>query len=121
MAEFLCDSAYLGPGNPNILILPEGAIIYRAEGTQVAKVINNHAHLVNVTVGINFGTTVQVLSGITKDDRVVANPTADLLEGDEVRIVPTTPGYNTPGKALQDADQQPVRQHDANPEEAGSR
>ncbi|MBS1060095.1 efflux RND transporter periplasmic adaptor subunit [Gluconobacter sp. Dm-74] len=109
------------PGNPNILILPEGSIIYRAEGTQVAKVINNHAHLVNVTVGINFGTTVQVLSGITKDDRVVANPTADLLEGDEVRIVPTTPGYNTPGKAVQDADQQPVRQHDANPEEAGSR
>ncbi|MBN3867786.1 efflux RND transporter periplasmic adaptor subunit [Gluconobacter kondonii] len=109
------------PGNPNILILPEGAIIYRAEGNQVAKVINNHAHLVNVTVGINFGTTVQVLSGITKDDRVVANPTADLLEGDEVRIVPTTPGYNTPSKAVQDADQQPVRQHDANPEEAGSR
>ncbi|WP_408873003.1 efflux RND transporter periplasmic adaptor subunit [Gluconobacter roseus] len=109
------------PGNPNILILPEGAIIFRAEGNQVAKVINNHAHLVNVKVGINFGTTVQVLSGITKDDRVVANPTADLLEGDEVKIVPTTPGYNTPSKAQQDADQQPVRQHDANPEEAGSR
>ncbi|MQR97850.1 efflux RND transporter periplasmic adaptor subunit [Gluconobacter sp. AC10] len=109
------------PGNPNILILPEGAIIFRAEGTQVAKVINNHAHLVNVKVGINFGTTVQVLSGITKDDRVVANPTADLLEGDEVKIVPTTPGYNTPSKAQQDADQQPARQHDANPEEAGSR
>lgn len=109
------------PGNPNILILPEGAIIFRAEGTQVAKVINNHAHLVNVKVGINFGTTVQVLSGLTKDDRVVANPTADLLEGDEVRIVPTTPGYNTPSKVQQGADQQSVRQHDANPEEAGSR
>lgn len=108
------------PGNPDILILPEGAIIFRAEGTQVAKVINNHAHLVNVKVGINFGTTVQILSGITKDDRVVANPTADLLDGDEVRIVPTTPGYNTPSKAQQDADQQPVRQHDATPEEAGS-
>ncbi|EHH67283.1 efflux RND transporter periplasmic adaptor subunit [Gluconobacter morbifer] len=109
------------PGNPNILILPEGAIVFRAQGSQVAKVINNHVHLVNVTVGINFGTTVQVLSGITKSDQLIANPTADLLEGDEVKVVPTTPGYNTPTKTQQEEDQKAVRQHDANPDEAGSR
>ena len=109
------------PGNPDILILPESAIIFRAQGMQVAKVINGHVHLVNVTVGINFGTTVQILSGVTKDDQLIANPTADLLEGDEVRVVPTTPGYNVPTKAQQEEDQKSVRSHDANPDEAGSR
>ncbi|GBD57021.1 RND transporter MFP subunit [Gluconobacter wancherniae NBRC 103581] len=109
------------PGNPDIMILPTGALIFRAEGMQVAKVVNNHVHLLNVKVGINFGTTCQILSGVSKDDQLVANPTADLLEGDEVKVVPTTAGYNAKTKAQQAEDQKTLHEHDANPAEAGSR
>ncbi|ATJ91177.1 MULTISPECIES: efflux RND transporter periplasmic adaptor subunit [Acetobacter] len=90
---------FSAPGDEDMLILPEGAIIFRAEGTQVALVDDsNHVHLVNVMVGTNLGTTVQILSGVKKTDRVVNSPSAGLLDGQEVRIVKGTPGYNLPSK-----------------------
>lgn len=84
------------PGDPNILVVPTSALIFRGEGMQVAKVVGNHVRLLNIQVGINFGLTCQVLSGLSLKDKLVANPTADLLDGDEIRIVPKTHGYNTP-------------------------
>nr|WP_254454695.1 efflux RND transporter periplasmic adaptor subunit [Acetobacter estunensis] len=82
-------------GDPNILILPQGAIIFRAEGTEVAVVDStNHVHLVPVKVGTLLGKTLQILSGVKPTDRIINNPSAGLLDGDEVRIVKGTPGYN---------------------------
>ncbi|WP_281701901.1 efflux RND transporter periplasmic adaptor subunit [Acetobacter malorum] len=90
---------FKAPGDPDMLILPEGAIIFRAEGTQVALVDDsNHVHLVGVTVGTNLGTTVQILRGVKKTDRVVNSPSAGLLDGQSVRIVKGTPGYNVASK-----------------------
>nr|WP_246091507.1 efflux RND transporter periplasmic adaptor subunit [Swingsia samuiensis] len=109
------------PSDPSILIIPIGAVVFRAQGTQVAKVVNDHVHLENVRLGINFGTTIQVLSGLKREDELVANPTADLLEGDAVRTVPTTHGYNDTPQASKDDDQKSINSHDANPAEAGSR
>ncbi|BCI67643.1 efflux RND transporter periplasmic adaptor subunit [Acetobacter aceti] len=85
------------PGDANILILPQGALIFRAEGMQVAVVDpTDHVHLVPIKVGTVLGTTVQVLSGINRSDRIINNPSAGLLDGDKVRIVPGTRGYNMP-------------------------
>lgn len=109
------------PGDPNILILPESALLFRAQGMQVAKVVDEHVHLLSIKVGTNFGTTVQVLSGVSPNDQIVANPTADMLEGDAVRIVHSTPGYNAPTKAQIEEDHRAEREHDANPAEAGGR
>lgn len=86
------------PSDPSILIIPTSALIFRAEGMQVAKVVEehhkHHVHLENVQVGINFGTKIQIFSGLSLKDSLVANPTADLLEGDEVKIVENKRGYN---------------------------
>lgn len=82
------------PGDPSVLIVPTNALLFRAQGMQVAKVVDNHIKLQNVETGINYGLTSQVLSGLTFSDKIVANPTADLLDGDEVRVVPPTRGYN---------------------------
>ncbi|MPV99871.1 efflux RND transporter periplasmic adaptor subunit [Bombella apis] len=82
------------PGDPNVLIVPTSALIFRAQGMQVAKVVNHHVRLETVQVGTNFGMTTQVLSGMSLDDEIVANPTADMLDGDEVRVVTPTRGYN---------------------------
>ncbi|MBS0960046.1 MULTISPECIES: efflux RND transporter periplasmic adaptor subunit [Acetobacter] len=90
-------ATFRAPGDSNILILPLGALIFRAEGTQVALVDDtNHVHLVSVTVGTNLGSTLQILRGVKKTDRVINNPSAGILDGQEVRVVQGTPGYNAP-------------------------
>ncbi|GAB6855032.1 efflux RND transporter periplasmic adaptor subunit [Asaia astilbis] len=85
---------FTAPGEPDILIVPVNALIFRAQGTQIATVENNHVHLIDVKTGINYGMTIQILSGISAKDEIVANPTADMLEGDEVKVVNPTRGYN---------------------------
>ncbi|MCX5615035.1 efflux RND transporter periplasmic adaptor subunit [Bombella saccharophila] len=82
------------PGDTNILIVPTNALIFRAQGMQVAKVVHNHITLLNVQAGTNYGMTTQILSGLSAEDEIVANPTADMLDGDEVKVVTPTRGYN---------------------------
>jgi membrane fusion protein, multidrug efflux system len=40
---------------------------------------------------------VQVRSGLTATDRIVANPSLGLLEGQEVKVPQATQGYKVPG------------------------
>lgn len=85
---------FTAPGEPGVLIVPVNSLIFRAQGTQLATVIDNHVHLIDVKTGINYGMTIQVLGGVSARDQIVANPTADMLEGDEVKVVAATRGYN---------------------------
>lgn len=86
---------FVAPSDPNILILPEQALIFRAQGMQVAVIgSDNRVRMHNITLGNNLGNSVQVLSGITKSDRIVNNPSAGLLDGQLVQVVDSTPGYN---------------------------
>jgi membrane fusion protein (multidrug efflux system) len=74
--------------DPKILTVPEQALIFRAEGTQVAVLDEqNHVHLRNVTLGQNLGQLVQVTSGASTGDRLVNNPPAGLVEGEVVEPV----------------------------------
>lgn len=82
------------PSDPDILMVPVNSIVFRAEGTQLAAVVNDHVHLLDVTMGTNYGNTVQILKGLKKTDQIVANPPADILEGDKVKVVKVTHGYN---------------------------
>ncbi|MCT6880374.1 MAG: efflux RND transporter periplasmic adaptor subunit [Commensalibacter sp.] len=83
------------PEDPKILIIPQQALIFRAQGLQVAVVDqNNRIRMHNITLGNNLGKMVQVTSGISAEDHIVNNPSADLLEGQVVKEVGSTPGYN---------------------------
>jgi membrane fusion protein, multidrug efflux system len=80
--------------NSALLTLPEEALIFRSQGLQVALIdAHNRVHLQNITLGDNLGQTVQVLSGLAPDARVVNNPPAGLLEGELVQSVTPAPGY----------------------------
>jgi membrane fusion protein (multidrug efflux system) len=82
------------PGNPNLVIVPSQALLFRAEGMQVATVdAGDRVHLQDVSLGDNLGPDVQVLSGVTATDKIVANPSLGLLEGQEVKVVQATHGY----------------------------
>jgi membrane fusion protein, multidrug efflux system len=79
------------PGAPNLLIVPSQALLFRAEGMQVATLgVGDVIHLRNVTVGDNLGLAIQVLAGLTATDKIVANPSLGLLEGQKVKVVQAT-------------------------------
>ena len=87
------DVHFVIPSDPNILIVPEQALLFRAEGMQVALVgPDDKVHLQDVKLGLNLGQTVQVVSGLKPTDKLVVNPSAGILEGEKVRIVTGAPG-----------------------------
>lgn len=87
------DVHFVIPSDQHILMVPEQALLFRAEGMQVALVgPDDKVHLQNVKLGLNLGQTVQVVSGLKPTDRLIVNPSAGILEGEKVRVVPGTPG-----------------------------
>jgi RND family efflux transporter MFP subunit len=69
-------------------ILPVTALLFRSEGLRVGVVKGgNHAELVPVTMGRDFGKEVEVSSGVNADDLIIVNPPDSLLTGQEVRVV----------------------------------
>lgn len=79
--------------DPDVLIVPEQSLLFRAEGMQVALVApDNKVHLQNVKLGLNLGQTVQVIAGLKPSDRLINSPSAGLLEGEVVHVVPGAPG-----------------------------
>jgi membrane fusion protein, multidrug efflux system len=109
------DVVFQVPADPTVVTMPEAALIFRADGAQVAIVdAQNRVHLRNVTLGQNLGQTVQVTSGLSSSDKLVNNPPAGLLEGQAVQPVTPATGY---AMAAQPAHQQPAA---SRPEAAAS-
>ncbi|HLH01706.1 MAG TPA: efflux RND transporter periplasmic adaptor subunit [Bryobacteraceae bacterium] len=70
------------------LVIPATSLIFRSQGPQVPVVDqSNRVHLLAVTLGKDFGNTVEVLTGLPADSRIVANPPDSLVDGEMVRIV----------------------------------
>ncbi len=70
------------------LKVPVDVLIFKADGLQVATVdARDRVSLVTVTTGRDFGDTVEVLSGLKGDERVIANPPDSLAAGETVRVV----------------------------------
>jgi RND family efflux transporter MFP subunit len=71
------------------LTIPSNALLFRAEGTRVAVVdAQGRVKLRAVTLGRNYGETVQVLEGLAATDRMVLNPSDSLAEGDVIAVAP---------------------------------
>ena len=69
------------------LTIPANALLFRAEGTRVAVVdAEGKVRLRSVSLGRNYGETVEVIDGITAADRLVLNPSDSLAEGDVVAV-----------------------------------
>jgi RND family efflux transporter MFP subunit len=64
------------------------AIIFNADGPQVAVVENGVAHLRKITIARDLGTEVEVRDGVKHGDLVILNPPIELAEGSKVRVAP---------------------------------
>jgi hypothetical protein len=58
---------------------------------------DNRVKLHSVTLGRDFGNTVEVLSGLNADDRVVNNPPDSIADGEQVQIAQSD-HTNSPAK-----------------------
>jgi membrane fusion protein, multidrug efflux system len=69
------------------LSLPINALLFRPQGTMAAVVgPDNRIRLQRLTIGRDFGSSVEVLAGLSQEDAVVVNP-PDSLEGGENVVV----------------------------------
>ncbi len=69
------------------LTVPGNALLFRGEGPRAAVVgSDNHVHLSPVTIGRDYGTSVEILSGVSETDKIVLNPPDSLEEGEQVQI-----------------------------------
>jgi RND family efflux transporter MFP subunit len=80
------------PGRSGTLRIPASALLFRAAGLQVATLgPDRHVKLKGIVQGRDFGRSVEVLSGLTAGDDVVANPPDSLADGMLVRVAPGVP------------------------------
>lgn len=82
------------PVKKDLLTIPSSSLVFNENGTQVATVTeNNRIHFKPITVNKIIDSVIEVGEGVTVSDRIVNNPSASLLEGDEVKIVEPRTGY----------------------------
>ncbi len=70
------------------ILIPGDAVMARANGTMVAVVdANQNVHFRPIQIGRDFGTSVEVMSGLGLNETVIMNPTDDVREGVHVNSV----------------------------------
>jgi RND family efflux transporter MFP subunit len=66
--------------------VPANTLLFRSEGLRVGVARNGQAVLVPIIIGRDFGSTVEVVSGLDRSESVILNPTDSLITGAPVRI-----------------------------------
>ncbi|MDB6042612.1 MAG: efflux transporter periplasmic adaptor subunit [Gammaproteobacteria bacterium] len=88
------------PSGPDSLRLPANAVLFRSTDLQVAVVGKDHrVTLKNITTGRDFGTSMEVLSGLSPGDDVVVNPPDSITTGALVRLAPPPAPAQSPQSA----------------------
>jgi RND family efflux transporter MFP subunit len=73
------------PSKVEAVTIPSNALIFRSAGLQVATLRNNHVWLVPVDIGHDYGDSVEIVSGLSKDDQVIVNPSDSISAGERAR------------------------------------
>jgi RND family efflux transporter MFP subunit len=97
--------------NVNKVTIPVNAMLFRAEGPRLAVVDENHKiQLRAINIGRDYGTSLEILGGVSTGDQIVINPPDSLEQGQQVNIASGQPAQQS---------QQPenVRQKENAPEQ----
>ncbi len=74
------------PSKIEAVTVPSNALLFRAEGLQVALVRNGQTVLVPVIMGRDYGDSVEIVHGVKADDSVIVNPSDSIVSGQKVQI-----------------------------------
>jgi membrane fusion protein, multidrug efflux system len=67
--------------------VPVNAMLFRQEGPRLAVLgADNKVQLRPITIGRDYGATLEVLGGVSVDDRIIINPADSLEDGQRVNV-----------------------------------
>jgi len=88
------------PQTVRSVVVPSNTLLFRSEGLRVALARDGRVQLAPVKIGRDYGSTVEVISGLRSSDAVVLDPADSLVSGAHVRIssqAAAVPGGSRPG------------------------
>ena len=74
------------PDQTRSVTVPSNTLIFRKEGLQVGLVHNDKAELIPVKIGRDYGSSVEIVSGLQPTDAVIVDPSDSLVAGMPVRL-----------------------------------
>jgi len=83
------------PGNISTFLIPVNTLLFRSEGLRVAQEKDGVAQLIPITLGRDYGSEVEVISGLGGNENLIVNPSDSILSGQKVRIA--QPGGSNAG------------------------
>lgn len=70
------------------LIIPVSSMLFRAEGLRVVTVDDqDRVHLQPITVGKDWGTQIEVLTGLQAGERILDSPPDSIVDNEKVHVV----------------------------------
>jgi RND family efflux transporter MFP subunit len=67
--------------------IPVNTLLFRSEGLRIAEVGDGQrAELKQITLGRDYGSEVEVTSGLTGNESIIANPPDSIVDGQQIRI-----------------------------------
>ena len=84
------------PGLEGPLMVDGDAVVIRNDQTSVAKVVNGKIQIAPVVVGRDFGSAMEIVSGVRAGDLIVTQVTDDVVPGAAVQVHQTQPPEEKP-------------------------
>ncbi|CAN5634732.1 efflux RND transporter periplasmic adaptor subunit [soil metagenome] len=72
------------PAGSHVVTIPSNTLLFRGEGLRVGVIHGDKVELRPVTIGHDFGSTVEITSGVTAQDQIILDPADSLVTGAQV-------------------------------------
>lgn len=78
-------------GDAQTFIVPTNTLLFRKEGPRIAVAENGRVDLRPITIGRDYGRTVEIVSGLRASDALIVNPADSIEQGEAVTVVAPKP------------------------------
>jgi multidrug efflux pump subunit AcrA (membrane-fusion protein) len=72
------------PAGSHVVTIPSNTLLFRGEGLRVGVVHGDKVELRPVTIGHDYGSTVEITSGVDAKDQIILDPSDSLVTGSKV-------------------------------------
>lgn len=84
-------AAEAGTGDAQAFLVPTNTLLFRKEGPRIAVAENGRVDLRPITIGRDYGRTVEIVSGLKAGDALILNPADSIEQGEAVTVVAPKP------------------------------
>lgn len=99
--------------NVDKVTIPVNAMLFRGEGPRLAVVdANQKVQLRAINIGRDYGTSLEILGGVSTGDQVIINPSDSLEDGQQVNIAAAGPGQPSQPQGTRQKEDSPEQRQD---------